>query len=283
MELGGNAPFIVFDEANCEQAIQRLMAAKFRGSGQTCVAQPRLCPKGIHDAFIQKLQQDMDTQPVKGDTLLTGTTIGPLSNVRAVEKVERLVSDARPQGATVVRGGTRSFGDPENYYPPTIVQGMTHSMQASKEELFGPVVAIYPFESQPELLRMANDADVGLGAYVYTDTLNQARRTAELLQTTAMAGVNTGVISDPVAPFGGVKHSGFEREGGRIGIDEFQILKASRHLSTLRPAAVLLTFVFTGQSLLVGSSRKLGSGVRLHTSSSTVVSLMGTDMGGLRG
>jgi succinate-semialdehyde dehydrogenase/glutarate-semialdehyde dehydrogenase len=171
----------------------------------------------------------MDTQPVKGDTLLTGTTIGPLSNVRAVEKVERLVSDARPQGATVVRGGTRSFGDPENYYPPTIVQGMTHSMQASKEELFGPVVAIYPFESQPELLRMANDADVGLGAYVYTDTLNQARRTAELLQTTAMAGVNTGVISDPVAPFGGVKHSGFEREGGRIGIDEFQILKASRH------------------------------------------------------
>ncbi|CAH0028731.1 unnamed protein product, partial [Clonostachys rhizophaga] len=205
------------------------MAARFRGSGQTCVSPNRVyVQKGIHDVFVQKLQQAVDTQLVKGDPLSTGTTIGPLINVRAVEKVERLVSDARSQGATVVTGGTRSSGDPENYYPPTIFQGMTHSMQASKEGLFGPVVAIYPFENQQDLLRMANNAEVGLGAYVYTNTLNQAWRTAELLQT-GMVGVNTGVISDPVAPFRGVKHSGFGREGGRIGIDEFQILKTSRH------------------------------------------------------
>ncbi|KAF4981549.1 hypothetical protein FDECE_17675 [Fusarium decemcellulare] len=154
----------------------------------------------------------------------TSTTIGPLINVKAVEKVQRLVHDACSQGVEVVMGGKRSADDMENYFPPTIIQNMSHSMSASKEELFGPVVAIYRFDDEADLVKMANDSDVGLGAYVYTGQLNRAWKTAERLQT-GMVGVNTGVISDPVAPFGGVKHSGFGREGGRVGIDEFQILK----------------------------------------------------------
>ncbi|KAF5239227.1 hypothetical protein FANTH_10029 [Fusarium anthophilum] len=225
MELGGNAPFIVYNDADVDQAINGLMAAKFRGSGQTCVSPNRVyVQKGIHELFVNKLKDSINEQLVKGDPLLSSTTIGPLISVKAVEKVERLVRDARQQGAVVLTGGERSADDPENYYPPTVIQGMTHSMLASKEELFGPVVAIYSFEDVKDLLGMANDSDVGLGAYVYTRGLEQAWRTAELLQT-GMVGINTGVISDPVAPFGGVKHSGFGREGGRTGIEEFQTLK----------------------------------------------------------
>ncbi|KAK2686287.1 hypothetical protein QWA68_014851 [Fusarium oxysporum] len=225
MELGGNAPFVVYNDADVDQAIKGLMAAKFRGSGQTCVSPNRVyVQKGIQDTFVDRLMDTINEQLVKGDPLSSGTTIGPLINVKAVEKVERLVEDAHQHGASVVLGGTRSADDPENYYPPTILTGMTHSMQASKEELFGPVVAIYSFEDEKDLFAMANDSDVGLGAYVYTVALSQAWKTAEMLQT-GMVGVNTGVISDPVAPFGGVKHSGFGREGGRTGIEEFQALK----------------------------------------------------------
>lgn len=203
------------------------MAAKFRGSGQTCVSPNRVyIQKGIEDTFVDRLIDTINEQVIKGDPLSSGTTIGPLINVKGTKKVERLVEDALQQGANLMLGGTRSADDPENYYPPTILTGMSHSMQASKEELFGPVVAIYSFEDDKDLIAKANDSDVGLGAYIYTDTLSQAWKTAEMLQT-GMVGVNTGVISDPVAPFGGVKHSGFGREGGRTGIEEFQVLKVS--------------------------------------------------------
>lgn len=156
----------------------------------------------------------------------TSTTIGPLINTKAVKKVERLVDDACKLGATVVTGGSRSNTDPETFYPATILTNMNSSMQASKEELFGPVVALYRFKTEEDLLKLANDSEVGLASYVYTKDLSKAWRAAELLQT-GMVGVNTGVISDPVAPFGGIKHSGFGREGGRLGIEEFQIIKVS--------------------------------------------------------
>ncbi|KAF4439502.1 succinate-semialdehyde dehydrogenase [Fusarium acutatum] len=215
----------------CEHpSVKKLSFTGSTGVGKTLMQQSSQSLKklsmelGGNAPFVGKLMDTINEQLVKGDPLSSGTTIGPLINAKATKKVERLVEDAVQHGANLVLGGTRSADDPENYCPPTILTGMTHSMQASKEELFGPVVAIYSFEDEKHLIAMANDSDVGLGAYVYTDALSQAWRTAEMLQT-GMVGVNTGVISDPVAPFGGVKHSGFGREGGRTGIEEFQALK----------------------------------------------------------
>ncbi|KAH6972329.1 succinate-semialdehyde dehydrogenase NADP+ [Ilyonectria sp. MPI-CAGE-AT-0026] len=225
MELGGNAPFIVFDDADFDNAIEGLMAAKFRASGQTCVCANRVyVQEGIYDKFVGQLAKVVESRLVPGDLMSTSTTLGPLINTKAVKKVERLVEDACKLGATVVTGGSRSNSDPETFYPATILTNMNSSMQASKEELFGPVVAFYPFKTEEDLLKLANDSEVGLASYVYTKDLSKAWRAAELLQT-GMVGVNTGVISDPVAPFGGIKHSGFGREGGRLGIEEFQIIK----------------------------------------------------------
>ncbi|KAH8667709.1 succinate-semialdehyde dehydrogenase [Ilyonectria robusta] len=225
MELGGNAPFIVFDDADFDNAIEGLMAAKFRASGQTCVCANRVyVQEGIYDKFVGQLAKVVENRLIPGDPMSESTTIGPLINTKAVKKVERLVEDACKLGATVVTGGSRSTSDPQTFYPATILTNMNSSMQASKEELFGPVVAFYPFKTEEDLLKLANDSEVGLASYVYTKDLSKAWRAAELLQT-GMVGVNTGVISDPVAPFGGIKHSGFGREGGRLGIEEFQIIK----------------------------------------------------------
>lgn len=203
------------------------MAAKFRASGQTCVCANRVyVQEGIYDRFVGQLAKVVEKRLIPGDPMSTSTTIGPLINTKAVKKVERLVDDACKLGATVVTGGSRSNTDPETFYPATILTNMNSSMQASKEELFGPVVALYRFKTEEDLLQLANDSEVGLASYVYTKDLSKAWRAAELLQT-GMVGVNTGVISDPVAPFGGIKHSGFGREGGRLGIKEFQIIKVS--------------------------------------------------------
>lgn len=203
------------------------MAAKFRASGQTCVCANRVyVQEGIYDKFVGQLAKVVENRLTPGDPMSESTTIGPLINTKAVKKVERLVEDACKLGATVVTGGSRSTSDPETFYPATILTNMNSSMQASKEELFGPVVAFYPFKTEEDLLKLANDSEVGLASYVYTKDLSKAWRAAELLQT-GMVGVNTGVISDPVAPFGGIKHSGFGREGGRLGIEEFQIIKVS--------------------------------------------------------
>lgn len=218
---------IVFDDADIDQAIEGLMAAKFRASGQTCVCANRVyVQKGIYDAFIERFAAVVDQRMIPGHPADPATTLGPLISTKAVEKVERLVADAKEHGATVVTGGSRAATDPDTFYPATILKDMKPGMRASREEWFGPVVAFYPFETEAELLAAANDSEVGLAAYVYTERLAQAWRAAELLQT-GMVGVNTGVISDPVAPFGGVKQSGFGREGGRVGIEEFQISKVS--------------------------------------------------------
>ncbi|OAG02224.1 succinate-semialdehyde dehydrogenase-like protein [Paraphaeosphaeria sporulosa] len=225
MELGGNAPFVIFDDADMNKAWDGLLAAKFRGAGQTCVCANRVyIQESIADKFIEDFHKLVGAKMVAGDPSATGTSLGPLINLKAREKVERLVKDAREKGAVVVAGGHRSQDEPQTFFPATILDRMSHDMQASREELFGPVVAFYRFKDETELLRMANDSEVGLASYVYTEQLTQAWRAAELLQT-GMVGINTGMISDPVAPFGGIKQSGFGREGGSVGIEEFQNVK----------------------------------------------------------
>lgn len=208
------------------------MAAKFRASGQTCVCANRVYVQdGIYDTFIQRFAEIVQRDLIPGNPAIAGTTLGPLINAAAAKKVAGLVDDALQGGAEAVLGGHSaasggSSSDPPTFYPATILKGMQPSMRASREELFGPVVAFYRFSNDASLFQMANDAEVGLAGYVYTDKLARAWRVAELLET-GMVGVNTGMVSDPVAPFGGIKHSGFGREGGRVGLDEFQVLKVS--------------------------------------------------------
>ncbi|CAK7231247.1 succinate semialdehyde dehydrogenase NADP+ linked [Sporothrix bragantina] len=227
MELGGNAPFIIYDDADIKLALNGLMAAKFRASGQTCVCANRVYVQdGIYDEFVKQFSDMVQRDMIPGDPATAGTTLGPLINEAAATKVASLVEDAKAGGAEVVLGGdsARSSSDPATFYPATVLKGMKSGMRASREELFGPVVAFYRFTGDEELLKMANDAEVGLAGYVYTEKLGRAWRVAEALET-GMVGVNTGMLSDPVAPFGGIKHSGFGREGGRVGLDEFQVMK----------------------------------------------------------
>lgn len=201
------------------------MAAKFRASGQTCVCANRVyVQSGIYDNFVDRFNEIVAERMIPGAPDDAKTTLGPLINAKAAEKVERLVADATSKGAEVVSGGSKSNRDGKTFYPATVLKNMKPGMSASSEELFGPVVAFYKFGSEQDLLDMANDSEVGLASYIYTNKLSQAWRAAELLQT-GMVGVNTGMISDPVAPFGGVKQSGFGREGGSVGIQEFQNMK----------------------------------------------------------
>jgi succinate-semialdehyde dehydrogenase / glutarate-semialdehyde dehydrogenase len=210
------------------------MAAKFRASGQTCVCANRVyVQEGIYDQFVDQFAKVVQERMIPGDPQEDATTLGPLINAKAAEKVDRLVRNACDNGAEVILGGARSSEDAETFFPATVLKNMKPTMNASREELFGPVVAFYKFGGEEELLRMANDSEVGLASYVYTDRLSQAWRAAELLQT-GMVGINTGMVSDPVAPFGGIKHSGFGREGGRVGIEEFQSMKVC--LLSFQPA-----------------------------------------------
>ncbi|GAM86256.1 hypothetical protein ANO11243_042680 [Dothideomycetidae sp. 11243] len=223
MELGGNAPFIVFDDADIPAAVEGLMAAKFRASGQTCVCANRVYVQaGVYDKFVEQFAATVDKSMKAGDPMDSQTTMGPLISAKAVDKIRGLVSDAKENGAKVVMG--QDIQDGKNYYPATVLSGMTAAMRASREELFGPVAAFYKFEGEDELFKAANDTDVGLASYIYTSNISRAWRAAEALQT-GMVGINTGMISDPVSPFGGIKESGFGREGGREGVSEYQISK----------------------------------------------------------
>jgi len=225
LELGGNAPFIVFDDASIEKATEGLMAAKFRASGQTCVCANRLYVQSrICDAFVNHFADAVRKTMITGPVWESKTSLGCLINSKAVKKVARLVDDAVTKGATVILGGERSANDMDTFYPATILGDMTTEMEASQEEMFGPVVSFFKFDTENEVVALANQTDVGLASYIYTKDLNTAWRMAEALET-GMTGINTGVISDAVAPFGGIKHSGFGKEGGRIGIEEFQQLK----------------------------------------------------------
>jgi succinate-semialdehyde dehydrogenase/glutarate-semialdehyde dehydrogenase len=219
LELGGNAPFIVFDDAELDAAVEGAMASKFRNSGQTCVCANRiLVQAGIHDRFVEALRRRMQELKV-GPGLEPGVQVGPLINERAVKKVERLLADAEEQGARVLLGGQRDRAG-DHFLQPTLLVDVTNAMACVQEELFGPVVPVQRFTDEAEAVRIANDTPYGLAAYAYTRDLARCWRLSEALEY-GMVGLNTGLISTPVAPFGGVKESGIGREGGPGALDEF--------------------------------------------------------------
>ncbi len=219
MELGGNAPFLVFDDADLDRAVEGAIAAKYRNSGQTCICTNRFFVQaGIYDAFVEKFAAAAGELKV-GDGTQSGVQQGPLIDDKAVEKVEELIADAKGKGGKVVLGGKRhELGG--SFYEPTVVSNATVSMRFMKEEIFGPVAPVFKFETEEEAVKLANDTEYGLAAYFYTSDLGRAFRVMEGLKY-GMVGVNEGIITTPEAPFGGVKESGVGREGGHQGIEEY--------------------------------------------------------------
>ncbi|KAH7020812.1 succinate-semialdehyde dehydrogenase [Microdochium trichocladiopsis] len=222
-ELGGNAPFIVFEDADLDIALRGLIASKFRISGQTCVCANRiLVHRKVYDKFVSMVVDTVEKFEV-GDGMAETTTHGPLIHGLAVAKVDDHVKDAVAKGARVVHGGKRlSLGT--NFFGITVLADMKPGMKICSEETFGPVAAFFPFDNEQEAIDMANDSEVGLAGYFFSKDLSRCWRVAEALEV-GMVGVNVGAISDPVAPFGGVKQSGFGREGSKYGIDEFVVTK----------------------------------------------------------
>ncbi len=221
LELGGNAPFIVFDDADLEAAVQGCIASKFRNAGQTCVCTNRIyAQSGIHDAFVARLAEAVAALRVgPGDA--AGSEIGPLISPAALAKVEAHIADARTKGASVATGGARLDG---TFYRPTVLSGMTDAMDIAREETFGPVAPVFRFDTEEEVVARANDSEFGLASYVYTRDLGRVWRVMEGLET-GMVGINTGLISTEVAPFGGVKQSGIGREGSHHGIEDYLTVK----------------------------------------------------------
>jgi len=223
LELGGNAPFIVFDDADIDAAIKGLMLSKFRNAGQTCICANRiLVQSGIYDAFVAKLVAAVAQLKVAPGTE-AGATIGPLVNGKAVEKVETLVADAIAKGATLLAGG-RIDSAGKLFFQPTVLGGISRSMAIFDNEIFGPVAALMRFESEAEAIALANDTPFGLAAYFYSQNMGRIWRVAERLEY-GMVGINEGGISSEVAPFGGVKESGLGREGSKYGLEEFTEIK----------------------------------------------------------
>ena len=221
MELGGNAPFIVFDDADLDAAVEGAMASKFRNNGQTCVCANRIYVQaGVYDAFAQKLAAAVDKLRV-GDGLDDGVTTGPLINQDAVEKVEEHIRDVLDGGGQVVTGGTRMEG---LFFKPTVVTGVTDRMKVATEETFGPLAPLFKFETEEEVVQKANDTIFGLASYFYARDIGRITRVQEALEY-GIVGVNTGLISTELAPFGGVKQSGLGREGSRHGIEDYLEMK----------------------------------------------------------
>lgn len=223
LELGGNAPFIVCDDADVDAAVEGAMLSKYRNSGQTCVCANRfLVQDGVYDEFITKLAQAAAGMKV-GNGMEEGVQQGPLINMKALEKVESLVRSALSGGARCVTGGRRhTLGG--TFYEPTVLADVSPETEMFREEIFGPVAAVYRFETDEEAIRLANDTEYGLAAYLYTKDASRIYRISEALEY-GMVGVNTGHMSTAVAPFGGVKQSGYGREGSRHGIEEYLNLK----------------------------------------------------------
>uniref|UniRef100_A0A3Q3ISE6 Succinate-semialdehyde dehydrogenase n=1 Tax=Monopterus albus TaxID=43700 RepID=A0A3Q3ISE6_MONAL len=222
MELGGHAPFIVFDSTDVDKAVAGAMASKFRNAGQTCVCSNRfLVQSGIYDRFVEKLGQAMDAELRLGHGSEPNTTQGPLINTRAAEKVMHQISDAVSRGAKLLKGGKRLHG---SFMEPTLLADVTTDMLCMKEETFGPLVPILRFNTEEEALDIANAANVGLAGYFYSQDVSQIWRVAEALEV-GLVGVNEGLLSTPEAPFGGVKESGVGREGSKYGIDEYLEVK----------------------------------------------------------
>ncbi len=223
LELGGNAPFVVFDDADLEKAVEGALASKFRNTGQTCVCANRLLVQdGIYDSFAEKLASRVMAMKV-GEGTQVGVMQGPLINEQALAKVEAHVQDAVGQGATVVTGGKRhALGG--TFYEPTVLTNASTRMLLTREETFGPVAALFRFKSEEEAIEIANDTPSGLAAYFYSRDIGRCWRVAERLEF-GLVGVNEGVISTELAPFGGVKESGLGREGSHLGVDDFLEIK----------------------------------------------------------
>ena len=223
LELGGNAPFIVFDDADLDAAVEGAMASKYRNAGQTCVCANRiLVQTGIHDEFATRLAQAAKDLKV-GNGLEEGVQQGPLIDIRAVEKVEYHIADATSHGAQLVAGGSRhELGG--TFFQPTVLSHVTTAMTVSREETFGPLAPIFSFKDEQEAIDMANDTEFGLAAYFYSRDIGRIWRVAEALEY-GIVGVNEGIISNEVAPFGGVKESGIGREGSKYGMDDFLEIK----------------------------------------------------------
>ncbi|UUZ69077.1 NAD-dependent succinate-semialdehyde dehydrogenase [Polaromonas sp. P2-4] len=232
LELGGNAPFIVFEDADLDAAVEGLMVSKFRNAGQTCVCPNRVFVQAsVHDAFVHKLGERVSALRV-GPASHEASQIGPMINARAVEKIERHVQDALAHGARLVVGGKRldaaqvsgTPGAAGHYYAPTVLAHANTSMALAQEETFGPVVPVFRFSTEAEVIRLANDTPFGLAAYFYSRDAARVWRVADQLET-GIVGINEGALAAEAAPFGGVKESGYGREGSRHGLDDYQHIK----------------------------------------------------------
>ena len=223
MELGGNAPFIVFDDADLDAAVAGAMFSKFRNAGQTCVCANRmLVQDGIYDAFAKKLAEAVAKLKV-GNGLEDGVTQGPMIDEKAVTKVEELIADAKNKGATIALGGNRhALGG--SFFTPTVLTNLTKDMLIASEEIFGPVAPLFRFKTEAEAIKMANDTEFGLASYFYSKDISRVWRVAEALEY-GMVGINTGAISCEMAPFGGMKSSGLGREGSKYGIEDYLEIK----------------------------------------------------------
>jgi len=221
MELGGNAPFIVFDDADLDAAVEGAIACKFRNNGQTCVCANRIyVQKGVYDAFAEKLKVAVEKLTI-GDGLTEGTDLGPLIEPAAVDKVQDHLADAQSKGGKVISGGEALEGQ---FFQPTIVTQATQDMKVATEETFGPFAPLFMFEDEDDVIAKANDTIFGLASYFYAKDMSRVVRVQEALEY-GIVGVNTGIISTEVAPFGGVKQSGLGREGSHHGIDDYLEMK----------------------------------------------------------
>ena len=225
LELGGNAPFIVFDDADLDAAVDGLMAAKFRNGGQTCVSPNRVYVQdGVHDRFVSKLALRVEALAV-GPATEPGSQIGPMINARAVAKIVQHVADAVSRGAQVITGGIRvREQDGPHYVAPTVLTGATAAMQLAREETFGPVVPVFRFRDEAEVIAAANDTPFGLAAYFYSRDIARVWRLADALES-GIVGINEGAIAAEAAPFGGIKESGYGREGSRHGLEDYMHVK----------------------------------------------------------
>jgi succinate-semialdehyde dehydrogenase/glutarate-semialdehyde dehydrogenase len=223
LELGGNAPFIVFDDADLDAAVEGAMISKYRNTGQTCVCANRIyVQSGVLQAFTDKLVAKVNALKV-GNGVEPGVTQGPLIDAKAVAKIEEHIADALAKGGKLLAGGKRhKLGG--QFFEPTVVGGATADMLVAKEETFGPLAPIFAFETEAEVIALANDTEFGLAAYFYSRDIGRVMRVAEQLES-GMVGVNTGLISTAEAPFGGVKQSGLGREGSKYGLDDFLEVK----------------------------------------------------------
>lgn len=226
MELGGNAPFIIFNDADLDKALDGIIGCKFRQSGQTCICANRIfIHKDVYDEFANRLVERMAKTFSLGDGFDDKTTHGPLISSAAVEKVTGLVEDAKQKGAEVLIGGKKADALGPCFYKPTVLSGVNESMDIFHTEVFGPVASLVKFETPDEVIRLTNDTDVGLAGYFYTQDVSKAQDIA-LRMETGMVGINTGAITDAALPFGGIKNSGLGREGSLYGIEDYTELKS---------------------------------------------------------